>query len=147
MNVSAQLTRHQMDTLADAHFRAEQNGDVAAIVEGFADDAEHDVAGRPGGPLHGSEQIAAFYRGLFTDLKIDQFVRVHRWYGDDHLIDESILHATAIGHPFGLDGRSRHVRTRILHIFEFGEDQITRESAWLDLAGIAQQLQTPQEER
>jgi hypothetical protein len=39
-----------MDILADAHFRAEQEGDVAAIVAGFADDAEHDVAERPGGP-------------------------------------------------------------------------------------------------
>jgi hypothetical protein len=32
---------------------------VGPIVAGFADDAEYDVAGRPGGPLHGSEQIAA----------------------------------------------------------------------------------------
>jgi ketosteroid isomerase-like protein len=147
MNLSAQLTRRQMDTLADAHFRAEQDGDVAAIAAGFADDAEHDVAGRPGGPLHGSEQIAAFYRGLLADLEIDRFEPVRRWYGDDHLIDESILHATAIGRLFGLDGRGRHVRMRILHIFEFGEERITRESAWLDIAGMAQQLQTPQEER
>jgi hypothetical protein len=136
-----------MDTLADTHFRAEQKGDIAAIVEGFAEGAEHDVAGRPGGPVHGREQIAAFYRGLLADLKIDRFEPVRRWYGDEHLVDESILHATAIGHPFGLDGRGRYVRTRILHIFEFAEERITRESAWLDLAGIAQQLQTDEEER
>jgi ketosteroid isomerase-like protein len=141
------LSSHQMDALADAHFRAEQNGDIAAIVEGFAEGAEHDVAGRPGGPLHGNEQIAAFYRALLGDLQINRFEPVRRWYGDEHLVDESILHAIAIGHPFGLDGRGRHVRTRILHIFEFAEERITRESAWLDLAGIAQQLQTHGEER
>jgi ketosteroid isomerase-like protein len=141
------ISRQQMDALADAHFRAEQDGDVAAIVAGFADDAEHDVAGRPGGPLHGGEQIAAFYRGLLADLKINQFEPVNRWYGDDHLVDESILHATAIGRPFGLDGRGRHVRTRILHLFEFGAERITRESAWLDVAGMAEQLQRHQEER
>jgi ketosteroid isomerase-like protein len=140
------ISRQHMDALADAHFRAEQNGDVPAIVAGFADDAEHDVAGRPGGPLHGGEQIGAFYRGLLADLKIDQFEPVRRWYGDDHLVDESILHATAIGRPFGLDGGGRHVRTRILHVFEFDEQRITRESAWLDVAGMAQQLQSHQEE-
>jgi hypothetical protein len=130
-----------MDMLADAHFRAEQDGDVAAIVEGFTDDAEHDVAGRPGAPLQGGKQIAAFYRGLLADLRIDRFEPVRRWYGDDHLVDESILHATAIGRPFGLDGRGRRVHTRILHIFEFSEERITRESAWLDVTSMTQQLQ------
>jgi ketosteroid isomerase-like protein len=141
MDSNNHITRERMDKLADAHFRAEQQGDIPAIVAGFADDAEHDVAGRPGEPLHGSEQIAAFYRGLLADLKIDRFEPVRRWYGHDHLVDESILHATAIGQPFGLDGRGQHVRTRLLHVFEFSEDRITRESAWLDLAGMAHQLQ------
>jgi hypothetical protein len=130
-----------MDALADAHFRAEQDGDVAGIVAGFADDAEHDVAGRPGGPLHGSEQIAAFYRELLADLQLDRFEPIRRWYGDEHLVDESLLHARAIGHPFGMDGRGRTVQTRILHLFEFGQGRITRESAWLDLASMARQLQ------
>lgn len=141
MNTNTHLTSQQMDALADAHFRAEQNADIAAIVAGFADDAEHDVAGRPGETLHGSEQIAAFYKDLLADLKIDRFEPVRRWYGDDHLVDESILHATAIGRPFGLNGRGRNVRTRLLHIFEFSDERITRESAWLDLASMAQQLQ------
>jgi hypothetical protein len=136
-----------MGTLADAHFRAEENGDLVAIVEGFAEDAEHDVAGRPGGPLHGRQQIAAFYRALLADLKIERFEPVRRWYGDEHLVDESILYATAIGRPFGLDGRARHVQARILHVFDFVEERISRESAWLDIAGIAQQLQTDEEER
>ena len=140
MSTTNHLTRQHMDALANAHFRAEKNADVQAIVDGFADDAEHDVAGRPGGPLHGGEQIAAFYRGLLTELRIDRFEPVRRWYGDDHMVDESILHATAIGQPFGLEGRGQHVRTRILHIFEFGEERIARESAWLDLASMAQQL-------
>jgi hypothetical protein len=142
MTTTTHIDRQQMDALVDAHFRAEQNGDVAAIVEGFADGAEHDVAGRPGGPLHGGEQIAAFYRGLLAELKIDRFEPVRRWYGSDHLVDESVLYATAIGRPFGLDGRGRKVRTRLLHIFEFSEDRIARESAWLDLGSMAQQLQS-----
>jgi ketosteroid isomerase-like protein len=141
MNMNGHITRQQMDALVDAHFRAEEAGDLRAIVAGFADDAEHDVAGRPGGPLHGGEEIASFYRGLLSDLRIDRFESVRRWYGEDHLVDESILHATAVGSPFGLVGRGRPVRTRLLHVFEFGGGLIVRELAWLDVAGMAGQLQ------
>jgi ketosteroid isomerase-like protein len=134
------MSRAQMDALVDGHYRAEEAGDLEAIVEGFTPDAEHDVAGRPGDVLHGGEQIAEFYRALLAELRIDRFAPVRRWYGDDHVVDEAILHATANGHPFGLEGRGRPVRTRFLHIFDFADGLISRESAWIDLAAIQQQL-------
>jgi ketosteroid isomerase-like protein len=133
-------TRARMDALVDGHYRAEEAGDLDAIVAGFAPDAEHDVAGRPGDALHGSDQIAGFYRALLAELRIDRFEPVRRWYGDEHVVDESVLHATAVGHPFGLDGRGRPVSTRFLHIFDFTNGLISRESAWIDLAAIQQQL-------
>jgi uncharacterized protein len=133
-------TRAQMDALVDGHYRAEEAGDLDAIVEGFLPDAEHDVAGRPGGPLHGTDQIAAFYRALFADLRIDRFEPVRRWYGEDHVADESLLHATAVGHPFGFDGRGRPVSARFLHIFDFRDGRISRESAWIDVGAIQEQL-------
>ena len=135
-----QMTREQMDALVDGHYRAEEAGDLDAIVDGFTADAEHDVAGRPGGALHGGEQIAGFYRALLAELRIDRFEPVRRWYGDDHVVDEAVLHATASGQPFGLEGRGRPVRTRFLHIFDFADGLISRESAWIDLAAIQQQL-------
>jgi ketosteroid isomerase-like protein len=134
------LTRREMDALVDGHYRAEEDGDLAAIVAGFGDGAEHDVVGRPGGPLHGGEQIGAFYSALLAELRIDRFEPVRRRYGADHVVDESVLHATATGHPFGLDGRGRPVRTRFLHIFDFEDGLISRESAWIDLAAIQEQL-------
>jgi uncharacterized protein len=134
------MTRAEMDALVDGHYRAEEAGDLDAIVDGFAPDAEHDVAGRPGGALHGGDQIAAFYRALLAELRIDRFEPVRRWYGEDHVVDEAVLHATATGRPFGLEGRGRPVRTRFLHIFDFRDGLISRESAWIDLAAIQQQL-------
>jgi uncharacterized protein len=56
------------------------------------------------------------------------------------VVDEAILHATATGRPFGLEGRGRQVQTRFLHIFDFADGLISRESAWIDLAAIQQQL-------
>src|SRR4051794_18273590 len=133
-------SRARMDALVDGHYRAEETGDLDAIVEGFGPGAEHDVAGRPGGALHGADQIRAFYRPLLAELRIERFEPVRRWYGDDHVADESILHATANGQPFGLAGRGRPVRSRFLHIFDFSDGLISRESAWIDLAAIQQQL-------
>ena len=138
--MTREMTRAQMDALVDGHYRAEETGDLEAIVEAFTPDAEHDVVGRPGDPLHGGDQIAGFYRALLAELRIDRIEPVRRWYGDDHVLDESVLHATANGRPFGLNGRGRSVRTRFLHIFDFSDGLISRESAWIDLAAIQQQL-------
>ena len=134
------VTRARMDELVEGHYRAEEAGDLDAIVEGFLADAEHDVAGRPGGVLHGAEEIRGFYRALLAELRIDRFEPVRRWHGSDHVVDESLLHATATGHPFGLEGRGRPVSVRFLHIFDFRDGLISRESAWIDLAAIQQQL-------
>jgi hypothetical protein len=131
----------RMDALVDAHYRAEEAGDVGAIVDGFTRDAEHDVAGRPHGPLHGGEQIAAYYRGLLAALRIDRFEPVRRWHGESHVVDESILHATVVGRVFGIDGDGRRAAVRLLHVFDFADGRISRESAWLDVAGLQQQLQ------
>jgi ketosteroid isomerase-like protein len=138
--LSRKMMRDQMDALVEGHYRAEEQGDLDAIVEGFTTDAEHDVAGRPGDALHGAVQIEGFYRALLAELQIERFEPVRRWYGDDHVVDESILHAAAIGRPFGLEGRGRPVRSRFLHIFDFSDGLISRESAWIDLAAIQQQL-------
>jgi predicted ester cyclase len=51
-----------------------------------------------------------------------------------------VLHATAVGRPFGMDGRGQPVQVRFLHIFDFEDGLIGRESAWLDLAAVQQQL-------
>ncbi len=136
MGTASRITTRQIDALVDAHFRAERDRDIAAIASGFAEGAEHDVAGRPGHPLHGREQIASYYRSLLKDLKFNRFEPVRRWYGDDHVVDASILYATAVGTPFGLPGRER----RVLHVFDLAGEMITRESAWLDVAAIMAQL-------
>ena len=137
---AARMTRAEMDALVEGHYRGEETGDLDAIVDGFTPDAEHDVAGRPGDPLHGGDQIEAFYRQLLAELRIERFEPVRRWYGDEHVVDESLLHATAEGYPFGLEGRGRPVQVRFLHIFDFSDGLISRESAWIDLAAIQQQL-------
>jgi hypothetical protein len=137
---TTRMTRERMDALVEGHYRAEETGDLEAIVEGFTPDAEHDVAGRPGGPLHGGEQIEEFYRVLLSELQINRFEPVRRWYGERHVTDEAVRHGTAVGPVFGIQGHGRALAVRILHVFEFDGGLINRESAWLDVAGLQRQL-------
>jgi hypothetical protein len=139
------MTHAEMDALVDSHYRAEEAGDIEAIVDGFVAGAEHDVAGRPGGQRTGTDEIAAYYRGLLAELRIDRFEPVRRWHGDRHVVDESILCGVAVGRVFGLEGRGREVRVRLLHVFDFADGLISRESAWLDIAGLQQHLREERE--
>jgi len=100
------LTIAQMDDLVDSHFRAEETGDLDAIAVGFTPDAEHDVAGRPGGVLHGGEQIAAFYEGLLAELQMSG--SRHSGAGTATITSSTsrMLHGRAIGRPFGWVARA-----------------------------------------
>jgi hypothetical protein len=134
------MTHEEMDALVEGHYRAEVAGDIGGIVDGFVRDAEHDVAGRPGERLHGREEIARYYTSLLSTLRIDRFEPVRRWYGERHVTDEAVLHGTAVGPVFGIQGHGRALALRILHVFEFDGGLINRESAWLDVAGLQRQL-------
>ena len=66
---------------------------------------------------------------------------MRRLHGESFMVDESIWSGTAVGHPFGFEGRGRPLEFRLLHVLEFAEDgRIAREQVWLDSAAIAQQL-------
>ena len=44
------------------------------------------------------------------------------------------------GRLFGCAGKKGPVSFRLLHVFEFSGDKISRENVWCDLAAIQQQL-------
>lgn len=124
-----------LDALVDDHFAAEVDGDLSRLLDTFADDVEHDVVGSPS-VSSGKDQVAAFYRGLLADLRLDQIDTVRRYHGDGFVVDESLVTAQAIGVPFGMPGRDRTVRFRLLHVFEIRDGEITRENAWIDTASV-----------
>jgi steroid delta-isomerase-like uncharacterized protein len=129
----------QLDRLIDEHFQAELDGDIDKVVATFATDVEHDVVGHPY-VSHGRDQAAAFYRELFADLRLERIESVHRYHGAEFVVDESIVHATAIGTPFGIPGNNRELEFRLLHVFDVRDGEITRENAWLDVASVMTQL-------
>lgn len=135
------LSPAEMDRKIDEHFGFEARDDVDGVLSTLAPDVNHDVIGWPGGPVRGRDNARPFYEALFADLADGQVTTLRRLHGDNFLVDESIWRGTAVGRPFGLDGRGRPVEFRILHVIEFTEDgQIRREAVWTDLAAMMQQL-------
>ena len=135
------LTRKMMDAKLDEHFGFEQRDDVEGVLSTLVDEVEHDIVGWPFGPSLGREATRAFYEATFADLADGKVRSVRRLHGESFMVDESIWSGTAVGHPFGFEGRGRPLEFRLLHVLEFAEDgRIAREQVWLDSAAIAQQL-------
>jgi len=135
------LTPAAMDRTIDEHFGFEAADNVEGVLATLAPDVEHDIVGWPSGATHGRQNARPFYEALFADLADGKVTCVKRLYGADFLVDESIWEGTAPGRPFGLDGRGRPLRFRLLHVIEFtGHGNIQREQVWVDLAAIIQQL-------
>lgn len=135
------LTREQMDRAIDEHFGYEAADDVQGVLRTLAPDAIHDIVGWPGGPSRGREGARAFYERTFGDLAESRVTAVNRLYGENFLVDESVWEGRAPGRPFGIEGRNRPLKFRLLHVVEFADDGlISRENVWIDMAAILQQL-------
>jgi ketosteroid isomerase-like protein len=114
------MTPDQIDQLIERHYRAEERGDPDGAVADLADDVEHEVAGQH--QTDSREGARAFYAQLFEGLSLQRIRSQRRLYGDSFAVDEATVEAvTRNGEPSPF---------RLLHVFEFENGQITRESAW-----------------
>jgi len=133
------LTPAELDVIIDAHFRAEGAMDMKAIMATYTDDITFDVGGMPE-TLHGKQAAAGFYTQLFKDLATDKVTPLRRMHGPNFVIDDAIFECRAIGSPFGMEGKGRPIKFRLMHIFEVRDGLICRENAWLDVGAIQRQL-------
>jgi steroid delta-isomerase-like uncharacterized protein len=129
-----------MQTLVERHLRAEGRGDVDGAVAVYTDDIEHDVVGFPGSPRHGKAGAREFYEHLTSNFRAEGEEVVHRFLTEDAMILEQVMTGTVIGSMLGLAGNGRRISFRMLHVFEFRDDLISRENIWLDSAAIIDQL-------
>ncbi|MGQ0525809.1 MAG: ester cyclase [Betaproteobacteria bacterium] len=133
--------RNEMDRRMDEHFGYEARDDVAGVLSTLAPDVVHDIVGWPTGPTRGRDNARPFYEALFADLADGKVVCDRRLYGENFLVDESTWEGCAPGRPFGLEGKNRPLKFRLLHVVEFnGGGQLQREAVWVDLAAIIRQL-------
>jgi hypothetical protein len=64
-----------------------------------------------------------------------------RLYGEDFIVDESILIGQVVdGRPFNLPGKSGPARVRLLHVFQLQNGRIAKERVWFDFDEMRRQL-------
>ena len=137
----ATMTRETMDKIVNDHFMYEATADLEGVLSTYSDDPEHQVVGGPDGPLRGKAAIRRFYEGLFPALKGERAEPVMRLYGDDFIVDESILIGNVVdGRPFNLPGKRGHARVRLLHVFQLRDGLIAKERVWFDFDDMRCQL-------
>ena len=135
------MSRTEMDRRMDEHFGFEARDDVEGVLSTLAPDVTHDIVGWPSGPTRGRDNARPFYEALFADLAEGKVVCDRRLYGENFLVDESTWEGRAPGRPFGLEGKNRPLKFRLLHVVEFTPSgQLQREAVWVDLASIIRQL-------
>jgi ketosteroid isomerase-like protein len=134
------MTKDEMDRLMDEHFAYEAANDVDGVLSTMADDAEHDPIGFPSGPQRGKPAIRALYEIVFANLKQESYQQLHRYYGDNSLIDEVLYTGTINGQLVGLEGKEGRATWRMLHVMEFRDGKIIRENLWQDYDAVRQQL-------
>lgn len=136
-------SRSQMDRLIEQHLAAELAGDAAGAVTVYTDDVEHDVVGWPTGPVTGPAAAKNFYDELMAVFVNDDMAVARARYGDDFCVLEHRV-TGRFPHGFlGAPGGQRSVVFRMLHVFEFSDDAISRENVWLDAGSIVAQLTAP----
>jgi steroid delta-isomerase-like uncharacterized protein len=134
------MTPDEMESLIEAHLRAEGNGNPEGAVANYTEDIEHDVVGFPGSPLRGIPAALEFYQQLVNDIRTDGEERRHTYNASNAMIIENLMTATVTGQFLGIPGNGKQVRFRALHVFEFRDGRISRENLWLDGAAVAAQL-------
>ncbi len=139
------MDRVMMDRLIEQHIAAEMAGDTAGAVAMYTDDVVHDVIGSPTGPLQGPEAARGFYDHLTANLRTDRMQVTTSWYGEDFCVIEHRCDATITGEFLGVPGHGRAASFRMLHVWEFRDERISREVVWLDGGTIMAQLTAPGE--
>jgi uncharacterized protein len=135
------MTPEEMDRVIEEHFGYEAADDVEGVMSTVTDDIVHDVVGFPAGPQHGKEAVRAFYEMLFGLLKQEGCQVLHRYYGNDMMVDEVLYTGHVDGAIVGVEGRSGRATWRLLHVLEFRDGKIARENIWQDVDAIRVQLE------
>jgi hypothetical protein len=100
----------------------------------------HDVVGSPTGPIHGPAATQAFYDHLINDVLTEVTTPTKVLYGEDFCVVEHECAGVVRGEFLGMPGNGKRVTFRMLHVWEFKGDAMSRENVWLDGGSIAAQL-------
>ncbi len=134
------MTEDRMKQLIAEHIAAEMAGDTAGAVSMYTDDVEHDVIGFPTGPVQSPQAAQGFYEYLVAQIVNERMDVTREQFGEDFCVVEHDCTAVVNGEFLGIPGHGRRITFRMLHVWDFKDDAISREQVWLDGGSIAAQL-------
>lgn len=136
----AAMTPEAMNHLIEKHLEGERTGNSALAISVYTDDVEHDVVGAPAGPVQGPAAAQAFYDHLIRDIRTERMDVTRAYYGADFCTIEHQWTGTIPGSFCGVPGHGKRISFRMLHVFEFRDEKISRENVWFDGGSIVAQL-------
>jgi len=134
------VDQERMKELIERHIQAEAAGDSSGAVSMYTEDVEHDVVGWPTGPVQGPAAAKDFYDQLIAMLRVERMEPTRELFADDFCVVEHDCTAVINGDFMGIPGNGRRVSFRMIHVWEFKDDAMSRENVWMDGGSIAAQL-------
>lgn len=98
------------------------------------------MVGWPTGPVRGKDAARDFYAHLTANFRTEEERPSRRLFAESAMVIDQEMTGTVLGTFLGMPGHGRRVTFRILHVFEFRDDLISRENVWLDGAAVQRQL-------
>jgi steroid delta-isomerase-like uncharacterized protein len=126
--------------IIDRHFDAENNHDVLATLQTYAEDVVWDDVANPSCPVQGKEATALMYEGILAAIPDLHLESTSRFSCGDHVVDESQITGHVDGSFLGVAGGGAAVSFRILHVLDIRDGLISREQAWFDTADVLRQI-------
>ena len=128
--------RQRREAIVNQHADAENRHDVGATIATF-DCPRYEVNGQPS---DGTEAVRELLQGLmdgFPDFHVDMGKLRH---ADDAVFGEGLITGTHDGEWAGIPPTGRRVEVPVLAIFEFDEDRLLCEKAYMDMATVLTQM-------
>ena len=128
------------EQVVQRHIAAEEDGDVAAVIQTFAPGRVSYSGDTLGGDLIGEEAVGTMLTaGLaaMSDLRIE-VLRLH--HADDAVITELRLASTHTADFDGISATGRRITYHMCAIFRFNGADLWQEAVYYDIATIKAQL-------
>jgi hypothetical protein len=125
-----------MDELVDGHFRAEETGDIAAILDGFNRAPSTTRSGGHTGPSTAPRRSPPTAATSSSSCGST----ASRWCGaaTARTVSSTSRPCTP-PRPAASSDSTAAAGAWLRHVFDVADGRIARENAWLDLAGLRQQ--------
>ena len=129
-----------MRALVQRHLQAWAEGDAEGALALCTGELVQEVVGWPAANAQGRQAARVLCRALACDFRETGSVPAQWQYLPNALMLDRELTGPLRGPVLGLSGGPHWLTLRVLHVFEFRDRLIHRETVWLDGAAIERQL-------